>query len=240
MSSAPKTPPESPSGKSEDSAASPNIPYDAIVLVSFGGPEGPEDVMPFLENVLRGRNVPRERMLEVSEHYHAFDGVSPINEQCRALLAAMRADFADHGLDLPVYWGNRNWHPMLADTVAETDPSYRDRWRTLDSLTREKFDHSPAQMPSERVDDVTGLRVLHHGHANDLHGRLKTPELSDRIVASPIAGLALFTHRLQDLLQRSRQRSTRTERAGPLRLVTTDPIDNIGHRRLGKLQQASM
>jgi len=119
MSSAPKTPPEPPSGKSEESPTSPNIPYDAIVLVSFGGPEGPDDVMPFLENVLRGRNVPRERMLEVAEHYHAFDGVSPINEQCRALLAAMRADFADHGLDLPVYWGNRNWHPMLADTVAE-------------------------------------------------------------------------------------------------------------------------
>lgn len=94
-------------------------PCDAIILVSFGGPEGPDDVMPFLENVLRGRNVPRERMLEVSKHYHAFGGVSPINEQCRALLAAMRADFADNGIDLPVYWGNRNWHPMLADTVAE-------------------------------------------------------------------------------------------------------------------------
>jgi ferrochelatase len=75
--------------------------YDAILLVSFGGPEGPDDVMPFLENVLRGRNVPRERMLEVSKHYQAFGGVSPINEQCRALLTAMRADFAANGLDLP-------------------------------------------------------------------------------------------------------------------------------------------
>ncbi|MDG2306894.1 MAG: ferrochelatase [Candidatus Binatia bacterium] len=93
--------------------------YDAILLVSFGGPEGPDEVMPFLENVLRGRNVPRERMLEVSEHYLKRGGVSPINAQCRSLLDAMKAEFREHGIELPVYWGNRNWKPMLADTVAE-------------------------------------------------------------------------------------------------------------------------
>ncbi len=93
--------------------------YDAVLLVSFGGPEGPDDVMPFLENVLRGRNVPRERMLEVAEHYHHFGGVSPINEQNRRLLDAIREELAARGPDLPVYWGNRNWHPMLADTLAE-------------------------------------------------------------------------------------------------------------------------
>src|SRR5690606_26674487 len=93
--------------------------YDAVVLVSFGGPEGPDDVMPFLANVTRGRDVPPERLAEVAEHYQHFGGVSPINQQCRDLLAAIRADFAAHGLDLPVYWGNRNWHPMLADTVAQ-------------------------------------------------------------------------------------------------------------------------
>lgn len=93
--------------------------YDAVLLVSFGGPEGMEDVMPFLENVLRGRNVPHERMIEVSHHYEQFDGVSPINSQNRALIEAMRADFAAHGLDLPIYFGNRNWHPMLADTIEQ-------------------------------------------------------------------------------------------------------------------------
>jgi ferrochelatase len=92
--------------------------YDAVVLVSFGGPERPEDVLPFLTNVTRGRGVPPERLAEVAEHYHHFGGVSPINQQCRDLLDAVRADFAAHGLDLPLYWGNRNWHPMLADTVA--------------------------------------------------------------------------------------------------------------------------
>lgn len=93
-------------------------PYDAFLLVSFGGPEKHEDVIPFLENVLRGRNVPRERMLQVAEHYYHFDGVSPINRQCEDLLAALRIEFASHGLNLPVYWGNRNWRPMLTDTVA--------------------------------------------------------------------------------------------------------------------------
>ncbi|WP_143049982.1 ferrochelatase [Asanoa ishikariensis] len=94
------------------------MPYDALVLVSFGGPERPEDVIPFLENVTRGRGVPPERLAEVAEHYYHFGGVSPINQQSRDLLAAIRVDFAASGLDLPVYWGNRNWDPMLADTVA--------------------------------------------------------------------------------------------------------------------------
>ena len=93
--------------------------YDAFLLVSFGGPEGPGDVMPFLENVTRGRRIPRERLAEVAEHYQAFGGVSPINQQCRDLLAAAGKDFAAAGLDLPLYWGNRNWQPYLGDTVVE-------------------------------------------------------------------------------------------------------------------------
>ncbi len=94
-------------------------PYDALLLVSFGGPERPEDVMPFLRNVTRGRGIPPERLEEVAEHYRHFEGVSPIQAQCRALLAAVRADLAAHGVALPVYWGNRNWEPMLTDTLAE-------------------------------------------------------------------------------------------------------------------------
>ena len=93
--------------------------YDAFLLVSFGGPEGPDDVMPFLANVTRGRNVPPERLAGVAEHYYAYGGVSPINQQCRDLLAVVRADFAASGLSLPLYWGNRNWTPYLADTVRQ-------------------------------------------------------------------------------------------------------------------------
>jgi ferrochelatase len=93
--------------------------YDAVLVVSFGGPEGPDDVIPFLENVLRGRNVPRQRMLEVAEHYQHFGGVSPINRQNRELIAALRAELAERGPHLPIYWGNRHWHPLLADTLAQ-------------------------------------------------------------------------------------------------------------------------
>jgi ferrochelatase len=93
------------------------LPYDAILLVSFGGPEGIDDVMPFLENVLRGRNVPRERMLEVAKHYELFGGVSPINEQNRQLIAALEQELNANGPKLPIYFGNRNWHPLLADTL---------------------------------------------------------------------------------------------------------------------------
>ncbi len=92
-------------------------PYDALLLLSFGGPEGPDDVVPFLENVTAGRGIPRERLKEVGQHYYLFGGVSPINAQNRELLKALREDFAEHGLDLPVYWGNRNWAPYLTDTL---------------------------------------------------------------------------------------------------------------------------
>lgn len=92
---------------------------DALLLVSFGGPDRREEVIPFLENVLRGRNVPRERMLEVAEHYYHFDGKSPINGQNRTLLKALQELFAEQGPALPVYWGNRNWHPLLADTMRQ-------------------------------------------------------------------------------------------------------------------------
>ena len=93
-------------------------PYDAVVVVSFGGPEGPDDVLPFLENVTRGRGVPAERLAAVAEHYLARGGVSPINQLCRDLVDSVRDELHAYGHDLPVYWGNRNWHPMLADTVA--------------------------------------------------------------------------------------------------------------------------
>jgi len=95
--------------------------YDALLIVSFGGPERREDVISFLENVLRGKNVPRERMLQVAEHYYHFGGRSPINGQNRALIAALEREFKAHGPSLPIYWGNRNWHPLLADTLRQME-----------------------------------------------------------------------------------------------------------------------
>ena len=93
--------------------------YDAIIVVSFGGPDGPDDVIPFLENVLRGKPVPRERMLEVAEHYQHFGGKSPINEQNLALIDALKQELKKNGPDLPVYFGNRNWNPLLPDTLEQ-------------------------------------------------------------------------------------------------------------------------
>lgn len=94
-------------------------PVDAVLLLSFGGPEGPDDVMPFLRNVTRGRGVPDERLATVADQYQLFGGRSPINDQNRALLGALRSELATRGPDLPIYWGNRNWGPYLSDTVQQ-------------------------------------------------------------------------------------------------------------------------
>ncbi len=95
------------------------VAYDAILLASFGGPEGQDDVIPFLRNVTRGRGIPDERLEEVAHHYRAFGGISPINEQNRALKAALEAELERRGIDLPVLWGNRNWEPFISDAVTE-------------------------------------------------------------------------------------------------------------------------
>src|ERR1700753_3958594 len=92
--------------------------FDAVLLLSFGGPEGPEQVRPFLENVTRGRNVPPERLDDAAGHYRHCGGVSPINGINRALIAQLEAELGDRGLDLPVYFGNRNWDPYVEETVA--------------------------------------------------------------------------------------------------------------------------
>lgn len=127
-----------------------NQPYDALLIVSFGGPEKRDDVLPFLENVLRGRNVPRERMLEVAEHYYHFDGRSPINQQNRDLIAALRQLLDAEGPALPIYWGNRNWHPMLADTIRQMrDDGVR---RALAFVTSTFSSYSGCRQYRENID----------------------------------------------------------------------------------------
>lgn len=97
------------------------VAYDAILLAGFGGPEGQDDVIPFLRNVTRGRGIPEERLEEVAHHYRHFGGISPINDQNRELKAALEAELASRGIDLPVLWGNRNWDPYLKDALKEAD-----------------------------------------------------------------------------------------------------------------------
>lgn len=126
-----------------------NDSYDSLLLVSFGGPERREDVIPFLENVLRGKPVPRERMLEVAEHYYHFDGVSPINAQCREFLAALRTELAASAISLPLYWGNRNWDPLLTDTLrAMADKGHR---RTLAIFTSAYSSYSGCRQYRENI-----------------------------------------------------------------------------------------
>ena len=108
-----------PSQTPDSKLQTPDIGYDALLVISFGGPEGMDEVMPFLENVLRGRNVPRERVLGVAKHYELFGGVSPSNGQNRKLIAALDQELKAKGPHLPIYFGNRNWHPMLADTLGK-------------------------------------------------------------------------------------------------------------------------
>jgi len=173
---------------------------DAILLVSFGGPDRPEEVMPFLENVLRGRNVPRARMLEVAEHYYHFGGRSPINDQNRELLAALRQVLADEGPALPVYWGNRNWHPLLADTlrqmtgdgvrrafafVTSAYSSYSGCRQYLDDLARARAAVGPG------APEVLKLRVFynHPGFIEPMAERVRAA--LDRVPAGRSASAAL-------------------------------------------------
>ncbi|MFI5831653.1 ferrochelatase [Streptomyces sp. NPDC051578] len=147
-------------------------PYDALLLLSFGGPEGPEDVVPFLENVTRGRGIPRERLKEVGQHYFRFGGVSPINGQNRELLDALRKDFAEHGLDLPVYWGNRNWAPYLTDVLREMAADGRRRIAVLATSAyasysgcrqyRENLADALATLAEEGVAELPKVDKLRH------------------------------------------------------------------------------
>ncbi|HEU5082412.1 MAG TPA: ferrochelatase [Acidimicrobiales bacterium] len=128
--------------------------YDAILLLSFGGPEGPDDVVPFLENVTRGRGVPRERLEEVAQQYLRFGGRSPINDQNRALLGALRAELDRRGHDLPLHWGNRNWAPYVEDVVDElTDAGHR---RVLAVSTSAYSSYSACRQYLEDIERAQG------------------------------------------------------------------------------------
>jgi ferrochelatase len=163
-------------------------PYDALLLVSFGGPEQPSDVLPFLENVTRGRGIPRERLLEVGEHYYAFGGVSPINAQNRALVAAIESDFAAHGIDLPVHWGNRNWAPYLSDTMAELAEAGASRVLAL--LTSAYSSYSGCRQYRENL--AAAVTPLGHRapHVDRIRHYFNHPGFVETTVASTLDALA--------------------------------------------------
>lgn len=139
-------------------------PYDAVVVVSFGGPEGPDDVLPFLENVTAGRAVPRERLEEVAEQYLAFDGVSPLPAHDRRLVELLSDELTRQGLELPVYLGNRNWHPLLPDTVARMRDDGVER--ALAFVTSAYSSYSGCRQYRE---DIDGARFVVGPGAPEIH-----------------------------------------------------------------------
>ncbi|MFJ8435592.1 ferrochelatase [Kitasatospora sp. NPDC094019] len=189
-------------------------PYDALLLLSFGGPEAPEEVVPFLENVTRGRGIPTERLREVGKHYFLFGGVSPINEQNRDLLAALRKDFAEHGLDLPVYWGNRNWAPYLVDTLRELAADGHRRIAVLATSAyagysgcrqyRENLADALATLAGEGLPELRVDKLRHfYNHPGFVEPMAEaTLAALDRLPAEvrPGARLAFTTHSIPDTM----------------------------------------
>jgi ferrochelatase len=168
--------------------------YDALLLVSFGGPERREDVIPFLENVLRGRNVPPERLMQVAEHYYNFDGRTPINAQNRALIAALTQEFAARGPRMPIYFGNRNWHPLLPDTLRQmADDGVT---RALAFVTSAFSSYSGCRQYRENIEQAGGLPVdklrVFYNHPKFIHA------MADRcraaLAAMPGAHLVFTAH----------------------------------------------
>ncbi|MFI9274732.1 ferrochelatase [Kitasatospora sp. NPDC052896] len=192
-------------------------PYDALLLLSFGGPEGPEEVVPFLENVTRGRGIPRERLVEVGKHYFLFGGVSPINEQNRELLAALRKDFAEHGLELPVYWGNRNWAPYLVDALREIADDGHRRIAVLATSAyagysgcrqyRENLADALAQLTAEGRPELTVDKLRHfYNHPGFVEPMIEaTLAALDRLPAQTRerAPLAFTTHSIPTAMAES-------------------------------------
>jgi ferrochelatase len=163
-------------------------PYDALLLVSFGGPEQPDDVLPFLENVTRGRGIPRERLVEVGEHYYGFGGVSPINAQNRALIAALEADFAAHGVDLPVHWGNRNWAPYLPDALAELADGGAQRVLAL--LTSAYSSYSGCRQYRENLAAAVAPLGNRAPHVDRIRHYFNHPGFVETMVATTLDALA--------------------------------------------------
>ena len=163
-------------------------PYDALLVVSFGGPEGPDDVVPFLENVTRGRGIPKERLAEVGEHYYLFGGRSPINDLNRAFIAAVEEDFAGAGLDLPVYWGNRNWAPYLTDALAAMHADGVERALCL--LTSAYSSYSGCRQYRENLADAVAALGGHAPRLDRVRHYFNHPGFVEPMVDATLAALA--------------------------------------------------
>lgn len=177
----------------------PELSYDAVLVLSFGGPEDDSEVIPFLENVLRGRNVPRERLLEVAEHYYHFGGKSPINEQNRQLVASLQDELRSSGPDLPVYWGNRNWRPFLADTLRQMRDEGRRRalafatsaFSSYSGCRQYREDILRARAEVEGAPEIDKLRIFYN---HPCFIKAMTARVRDALEQAPDAHLLYTAH----------------------------------------------
>jgi ferrochelatase len=217
--------------------------YDALVVVSFGGPEGPEDVEPFLEQVLRGRPVPPERRAAVAAHYQHFGGRSPINDHNRALVAAVDAELAAHGHHLPIYWGNRNWHPFLADTVRQM--SQAGVRRALAFVTSAYASYSGCRQYLEDIDrarqavgpgapDIDKLRVFYNhpgfvtANADRLRAALAAAVADGAVATAPSEVRIAFTaHSIPVSMAATSDYQAQLREAARLVMNEVDPVGTI-------------
>jgi protoporphyrin/coproporphyrin ferrochelatase len=217
------------------------IPYEAVLLVSFGGPEHPEEVMPFLENVTRGRGIPTERLAEVGQHYFLFGGRSPINDQCRSLLAALANELRSRGLGLPLYWGNRNWHPYLCDELRAIDRA--GHRRVLAVVTSAYPSYSSCRQYRENLFDAAqGTRVqldrIRHyaNHPGFVQASVDaTLEALERLGAgADEAHLVFVTHSIPDAMAKTAGPAPRSHRGAYIDLhdaVAFEVARRVAQRR---------
>ena len=207
----------------------PNNNYDAILIVSFGGPEQRDDVIPFLENVLRGKPVPRERMLEVAEHYYHFDGISPINGQVRDFIAALRPELDRAGINLPIYWGNRNWNPLLPDTMRQMAADGVQR--VLAVFTSAYSSYSGCRQYRENV--IAARELVGWKHVK-LDAQCRTVELLKPGMQLDFGGIAkgYIAQQVRDLLVRRGQNRCLIAVAGDI-VAGDPPLDADGRETAG-------
>ena len=226
-----------------EAGAAPTVlaPYDAVLLVSFGGPEQPDDVVPFLENVTRGRGIPRERLAEVGQHYYLFGGRSPINDQCRDLLAALRAELDRRGIEVPLHWGNRNWDPYLGPEVQALEAA--GRRRVLAVLTSAYPSYSSCRQYRENLYDAvdgTGVTVDKIRHYAD-HPGFVTASVDATLAALEQLGehgdgarLVFVTHSIPTAMAETAGPAPRSEHGGYVdwHLAVADAVTReVGARR---------
>lgn len=235
------TPPDVLEGTLEPASDTAGLdPFDAVLLLSFGGPERPEDVVPFLENVTRGRGIPRERLAEVGQHYYLFGGRSPINDQCRDLLAALRAELDGRGINRPIFWGNRNWDPYLSDVARELQA---DGYRRVIVLTTSAYpSYSSCRQYRENLHDAfadTGVTVERIRHYADVPGFVTasvdaTVAAVDSLGSGVTPRLVFVTHSIPTAMAETAGPQPRTVEGGYVdwhRLVAAEVTRQVAARR---------